>query len=58
MLRLALMFMVVALIAAVLGFSGVTALSANVAKVGFFIFAGLFTLKLVLDALDERSSSM
>ena len=44
MLRWALIFLVVALIAAALGFTDVAAASAGIAKVIFFIFVVLFAL--------------
>jgi len=47
MLRWALFFFVVALVAAVLGFTGIALVSAGVAKVLFFIFVILFVLSLL-----------
>lgn len=47
MLRLAIVFFVVALIAAFLGFGGVAALSWEGAKILFFIFLVLAVLSLV-----------
>lgn len=47
MLRWALAFFVVALIAAVFGFTGVALASAGIAKILFFIFLVLFLLSLV-----------
>jgi len=47
MLRWALFFFVVALVAAVLGFTGIALASAGVAKVLFFIFVILFVLSLL-----------
>lgn len=44
MLRWALIFLVVALIAAALGFTDLAAASAGIAKVIFFIFVVLFAL--------------
>lgn len=44
MLRWALIFLIVALIAAALGFTDVAAASAGIAKVIFFIFVLLFAL--------------
>jgi len=46
MLRLALGFFVVALIAAVLGFSGIALATAGIAKILFYIFLVLFLLSL------------
>lgn len=42
MLRWALIFFVVALLAAVLGFSGIAVAAAGVAKILFFLFVVLF----------------
>ena len=55
MLRLALMFFVVALIAAVFGFGGIAAASAGVAKFLFFVFIALFAVALVFGGIDSRS---
>jgi uncharacterized membrane protein YtjA (UPF0391 family) len=46
MLRWALVFFVVALIAAVLGFTGIAFAAAGVAKILFFVFVVLFFLSL------------
>jgi uncharacterized membrane protein YtjA (UPF0391 family) len=47
MLRWALGFFVVALLAALLGFSGIAVASAGIAKILFFIFLVLFLVSLV-----------
>ena len=47
MLHYALVFFVVALIAAVFGFGGIAAGAAEIAKVLFFIFLVLFAISLV-----------
>ena len=47
MLRWALSFFVVALVAAVLGFTGIALAAAGVAKVLFYIFLILFALSLL-----------
>jgi uncharacterized membrane protein YtjA (UPF0391 family) len=44
MLRLALLFLVIALIAAVLGFGGVVAVSMDIARILFFVFIVLAVL--------------
>ncbi len=56
MLRLAVIFFVIALIAAVFGFGGVAALSADIAKFLFFIFVALFVIALVFGALGRRGT--
>jgi uncharacterized membrane protein YtjA (UPF0391 family) len=47
MLRWALIFFVVALFAAVLGFTGIALAAAGVAKILFYIFVMLFVLSLL-----------
>jgi len=47
MLYWALMFLVIALIAAVLGFSGVAILAGGIAKILFFVFIVLFVISLI-----------
>ena len=51
MLRWALIFLVVALIAAVFGFGGVAADSAWIAKILFFLFLVLFVISLLTGAI-------
>ena len=47
MLQWALIFLVVALIAAVLGFGGIAVASAGIAKIIFFVFLVLFAVSIV-----------
>jgi uncharacterized membrane protein YtjA (UPF0391 family) len=47
MLRMALAFFIVAVIAAALGFTGIAVATAGVAKILFFVFLVLFLLSLV-----------
>ena len=47
MLRLALFFLVVSLIAALFGFGGIAAASADIARILFFIFIVVFLVLLV-----------
>jgi len=47
MLRWALIFFVVALLAAVLGFTGIAVAAAGVAKILFFLFVALFLITLL-----------
>ena len=47
MIRWALGFFVVALIAAVLGFGGVAVAAAGIAKIIFYIFVALFLISLI-----------
>ena len=52
MLRWALIFFIVAIVAAVFGFTGIAQGAAAVAQVLFFIFAGLFVLMLLAGGLS------
>jgi uncharacterized membrane protein YtjA (UPF0391 family) len=47
MLRMALAFFIVALVAGVLGFTGIALATAGIAKILFYIFVVLFALSLV-----------
>jgi uncharacterized membrane protein YtjA (UPF0391 family) len=55
LLRWALLFLVVALIAAVFGFGDVAAGATDVAKVLFFIFVTIFVLLLIAGAATYRA---
>ena len=48
MLKWAIVFMIISIIAGLFGFTGVAAASAGIAKVFFFVFLLLFVLLLVL----------
>ena len=48
MLRWSAVFLVIAIIAATLGYGGIAADAAEIAKVLFFIFLGIFLLTLIL----------
>jgi uncharacterized membrane protein YtjA (UPF0391 family) len=54
MLRWALGFLIVSLIAAVFGFGGIAAASAEIAQFIFFVFVVLFVLTLIFGLLDRR----
>jgi uncharacterized membrane protein YtjA (UPF0391 family) len=54
MLRMALVFFVVALIAAALGFSGIAVATAGIARILFFVFLLLFLFSL-LGHLSRRT---
>jgi uncharacterized membrane protein YtjA (UPF0391 family) len=47
MLRLALFFLVVSLVAALFGFTGISMAAAGIAKILFFIFIVIFVILLV-----------
>ncbi|GLS85241.1 hypothetical protein GCM10010873_02140 [Cypionkella aquatica] len=55
MLSWALTFLVVALIAAALGFGGIAGTSAGIAKILFFIFIALFVISLLSRLLNGKS---
>jgi uncharacterized membrane protein YtjA (UPF0391 family) len=56
MLRWALIFLVVALVAAVLGFGGIASGAAEIAKILFFVFLALLVISLVAGAFRGRRS--
>lgn len=55
MLRLALFFLIVSLIAAVFGFGGIAAASAEIARVLFFVFLVIFAVMLVAGLMAGRT---
>jgi uncharacterized membrane protein YtjA (UPF0391 family) len=57
MLQWALIFLVVALIAAALGFGGVAIISVEIARILFFIFLVLFVVSLIAGLVGRRPSS-
>jgi uncharacterized membrane protein YtjA (UPF0391 family) len=57
MLRWALIFLILGLIAAALGFTGVAGASIAVAKILFFIFIALFAAFLILGVTVARKVS-
>jgi uncharacterized membrane protein YtjA (UPF0391 family) len=57
MLYWAVVFLVVALIAAVLGFTGVDLAAAGIAKIIFFIFLVLFVLSLITHMSGRGAAS-
>jgi uncharacterized membrane protein YtjA (UPF0391 family) len=48
MLKLALFFLIVSLVAALFGFTGISAAAAGIARILFFIFIALFVILLVV----------
>lgn len=54
MLRAALVFLVVAIIAAVFGFGGIANVSTDFARILFFLFLVLFVVSLVLGGRRSR----
>ncbi|ATU71939.1 MULTISPECIES: DUF1328 domain-containing protein [Komagataeibacter] len=57
MLKLALFFLIVSLIAGVFGFSGISAASAGMAKILFFIAITIFVVVLLIALFTARSLS-
>ncbi|HYE45864.1 MAG TPA: DUF1328 domain-containing protein [Caulobacter sp.] len=55
MLRWALIFLVVALVAAVLGFGGLAGAAVDIAKILFFVFLALFVVSLVMNLVRGRT---
>lgn len=58
MLRWALIFLVIALIAAALGFTGVYVAAAGIAKLLFYIFLVLFVVSLVMHLARGRGPTV
>jgi uncharacterized membrane protein YtjA (UPF0391 family) len=54
MLRLAILFLIIALVAAIFGFGNIVAAATGIAKILFFIFLVLFLLSAVMHALRGR----
>ncbi len=54
MLYWAAVFFVIAILAGVLGFSGIAGAAAGIAKILFYIFIGVFLLSIVLGLLGGR----
>jgi len=48
MLRWALIFFVISIVAAIFGFGGISEASAGIAQILFYVFLGIFVLMLVL----------
>lgn len=55
MLHWALVFFVVAIIAAIFGFGGIASASAGIAQVLFFIFVALFVITLLMRVFRRAS---
>lgn len=55
MLKLALFFLVVSIVAAIFEFGGIAAASAGIAKILFFIFVVLFVIFLVLALMAGKA---
>jgi uncharacterized membrane protein YtjA (UPF0391 family) len=55
MLRYALIFLVVAIVAGLFGFTGISLAAADIARVLFFIFIVLFAVSLIFGLRGRRS---
>ena len=58
MLRWALIFLVIALIAGALGFTGIYVAAAGIAKLLFYVFVVLFVVSLVMHMARGRGPSI
>ena len=58
MLHYAVAFLVIALIAAVLGFGGIAGLSIEIAKIIFFVAVVLFLISAIVGLVRGRSSTV
>lgn len=55
MLSWALTFLVIALIAAALGFGGIAGTSVGIAKILFFVFLALFVISMIARLMNGKS---
>ena len=55
MLRYALIFLVVAIVAGMLGFTGISLAASDIARVLFFIFIVLFAVSLIFGLMGRRA---
>ena len=55
MLRYALIFLVVAIVAGMFGFTGISLAASDIARVLFFIFIVLFAVSLIFGLMGRRS---
>lgn len=55
MLRLSIIFLVIALVSAVFGFGGIAAAATDIAVLLFYIFIILFVVGLVFALIDRRN---
>ena len=55
MLRYALIFLVVAIVAGLLGFTGISLAASDIARILFFIFIVLFAVSLIFGLMGRRS---
>ena len=58
MLRYALIFLIVAIVAGVLGFGGIAGAASQIAVLLFWVFVGLFVVGLVMHLARGRGASL
>jgi uncharacterized membrane protein YtjA (UPF0391 family) len=58
MLHYALVFLVLGLIAALFGFTGIAGASIGIAKILFFVFLALFVIALVMGGMRGRGTTV
>ena len=58
MLRLAIVFLLIAVLAGVFGFTGIEFVSVDIARILFFIFLVLFVIALIGNATYNRPSDL
>jgi uncharacterized membrane protein YtjA (UPF0391 family) len=58
MLRYALIFLVVAIVAAMFGFTGISLAASDIARILFFIFIVLFAVSLIFGLKGRRSRNI
>ena len=58
MLRWALIFFILSLVAAIFGFGGIASASAGIAKIIFFIFLIVFLISLIMSLIQGKKPSM
>jgi uncharacterized membrane protein YtjA (UPF0391 family) len=58
MLRLALAFLLIAIVAAVFGFTGIAVASADMAKIVFYVFLVLFLIAMLFNAFRGRPADV
>ena len=56
MLRWAIAFLIIALVAALLGFGGIAGAASDIARLLFLIFAALFVVTLIVGVINRRPS--
>lgn len=58
MLRYSLIFLVVAIVAAVLGFGGISTMASGIAKILFFVFLIGFVISLIMGLGNKKTTTL